>query len=625
MKTPFLEQLGQRILLCDGAMGTLLYGKGVFINRCFDELNLSNPRIVQEVHQGYVRCGVDIIEANTFGANRIKLTGFGLADKTHAINLAGVRLARACAGDSVYVAGSVGPLGIRIEPWGKMAVDEAKEIFKEQVAGLLEGGIDLFMLETFYDLNEMHAAILAVRELADLPLVAQMTLEDDGNSLEGTAPEIFGRKLDEWGADVIGLNCSVGPQVMLESIERIAAVTDRPLSAQPNAGKPKNVDGRNIYLCSPEYMGSYAKRFIRSGVRIVGGCCGTTPDHIRAMSRVLQSGEPARRRIHLSVKTTSEGHESVRVVPTHEKSMLAKKLREGQFVTSAEVLPPRGFDWSKSLQEARRLKLDGIDVINISEGPRASARMSSQAMAIIVEKEAGIETVLHYSCRDRSLLAMQSDILGLYALGVRNLLVVTGDTTKLGDYADAGAVFEVDSIGLTNMVNYLNHGLDLGGDLIGQATGFFVGVEANPTAVSLDEEVKRFDYKVEAGAEFCITQPIFDVAALERFLRRIEHHRIPIIAAIWFLASYRYAEFMNNEVPGRVVPERMLERMRRAGSKEEARLEGVAIAREVALQLRPMVQGLQIRAPMSRYDAVSEVMRVLELDSGTNSPKLQEM
>jgi homocysteine S-methyltransferase len=589
-------------------MGTQIYAKGIYFNRCFDELNVSMPALIKDIHREYVQAGADIIETNTFAANRLKLAPHGFADRLAEINYKGARIAREVAGDDVYVAGSVGPLGIKIEPWGPTSVDEAKDFFMEPIRALLDGGVDLLIMETFGDLNEIHQAIRAAREIAGdgIPIVAQMALEDDGNSLYGTTPEVFTKRLDEWGADVIGCNCNVGPQVMLECVERMAKATEKKLSAQPNAGKPRNVEGRNIYLCSPEYMAEYAKRFILTGARAVGGCCGTTPAHIKAIVRAVRALEPHRKRAQITVPM--EVSEEVEVIPKEKKSNLARKITDGGFVTSVELTPPRGCDPAKIVKAARAVQARGVDVINIPDGPRASARMSAQSLACLLERDAGIETVLHYTCRDRNLLGMQSDLLGAYAMGLKNILLITGDPPKLGTYPDATAVFDVDSIGLTNMVTHLNHGLDLGGNKIGKPTGFFVGVGANPGAINLDYEIGRFEWKVDAGAEFAITQPVFDITLLENFLKRIEHVRIPILAGIWPLQSLRNAEFMNNEVPGASVPPDIMARIRRAEEAGRAREEGTDIAREVVERIRPLVEGVQVSAPFGRYKTALAVI-----------------
>jgi homocysteine S-methyltransferase len=617
MASDFLARLKQSPLLCDGAMGTLLYAKGIFINRSYDELNLSQPDLIRGVHHEYLQAGAEIIETNTFGGNSFRLAPHSLADKVRDINRAGVRIAREAAKSfDVWVAGSVGPLGIRIEPLGKTSFQEARDAFRQQIEVLVEGGVDLLILETFGYLEEIHQAMLAARDVtASLPLVAQVTIDEDGNCLDGSDPQTFVPKLVEWGADVIGCNCSVGPVAMLDAMERVRAATSLPLAAQPNAGIPRSVDGRNIYLCSPEYMASYARKFVAAGVRLVGGCCGTTPEHIRVMKSALRVGE-ARGKITARPATGSQSVPlAVPAVPLQDRSLVGSKLARGEFVTMVEIVPPKGIDIRKEVEGARFLKSVGVDAVNIPDSPRASARMSNQALSLLIQREVGIDPILHYTCRDRNVLCIQSDLLGASAVGIRNLICITGDPPKMGNYPDATAVFDVDAIGLVNIVHNLNGGLDLGGNPIGSGTGFVIGVGANPGLTDMDEEIRRFEYKVEAGAEYAVTQPVFDLRLLENFIRRIEHCRIPVVAGIWPLVSVRNAEFMKNEL--RVsVPDAILERMARAQNPEAARAEGVAIAREMLIAARQMVQGAQISAPQGRYSSAVDVLEAL----GTGAP-----
>ena len=606
------------ITVLDGAMGTMLYAKGVYINRSYDELNLTNPDLVREVHEEYVRAGAEVLETNTFGATAHHLQQYGLEGSLRLINIAAARIAREAACERCYVAGAVGPLGLRIEPYGPTSFDEAKDMFKDQVAALLEGGVDLFVLETFSDISEMRQAIRAVRELCDLPVVAQMTILPDGNTSFGTTPEVFTARLDEWGADVIGLNCGVGPAILLPAIEKMRTLTGKKLSAQPNAGLPRDVQGRQFYMCSPEYMAKYSKRLIQAGVKFIGGCCGTTPSHIKLISDAVRAISPRLHRVAPETTRPARVEEltpaDIRVVPPEERSQWSRKLVTGEFVTTVEVLPPKGCDAAKTLEQIRLLKDAGVNAVNIPDGPRAQTRMSAQATALLVERDIGLETVLHYCCRDRNLLGMMSDLLGAAALGLRNLLLITGDPPKMGPYPDATAVFDIDSIGLTNMVSKLNHGLDLGNNPIGTPTAFCIGVGVNPGAINLDEEIRRFEYKVEAGAEFAITQPVFDTDQLREFLKSIEHVRIPIVAGIWPLVSYRNAEFLHNEVPGVHVTPSIMERMRIASDrgKEAARDEGLKIARESLLDVRDLLQGVQVSAPFNNVRYALEVFEALE-------------
>lgn len=609
MANDFLSRLQRGPILCDGAMGTLLYGKGIFINRCYDELNVSQPDLIRGIHHEYVRAGAEILETNTFGANPFRLQRHGCGEKVVEINRAGVRLAREAAeGTETLIAGSVGPLGVRIEPLGKIAYEEARDAFRQQIAAMNREGIDLLILETFGYLGELHQAILAARDVnPNIPVIAQVTIDEEGNCLDGSVPETYTAKLAEWGADVIGCNCSVGPVAMLEAMEHVRRATDKPLSAQPNAGMPRSVEGRNIYLSSPEYMASYARKFVALGVRVVGGCCGTTPEHIRAMKSALRVGEARGSTFPIAPAPAAI---AVEPEPLASRSRLGEKIANGRFVTMVEVVPPRGTDISKEMEAARYLKSVGVDCVNIPDSPRASARMSNQALCTLIQQQVGIETILHYTCRDRNVLSIQSDLLGASAMGIQNLICITGDPPKLGNYPDATAVFDVDAIGLVNIVRNLNRGLDIGGNPIGTATRFVIGVGANPGSPNLEEEIRRFEYKVEAGAEYAVTQPVFDVRLLEYFLKRIEHCRIPVLAGIWPLTSARNAEFMKNEL--RVaIPDEIIDRMSAASTAEAARAEGVAIAREMLAQVAPVVQGVQLSAPFGRYTAAIDVLEVL--------------
>jgi methionine synthase I (cobalamin-dependent)/5,10-methylenetetrahydrofolate reductase len=607
-----------RAYIFDGAMGTMLYSKGIYINRSYDELNLVAADLVREVHAEYVRAGADIIETNTFGANVNKLQPYGLEASVREINIKAARIAREAAGNRSLVAGAVGPLGLRIEPYGPTSFAEAQAMFTTQISALLEGGVDLFVLETFSDLSELEQAIKAVKKLCDLPIVAQVTIQMDGNTLLGATAEVFTTQMTEWGADVIGLNCGVGPAIVLNSIEKMRTFTDRKLSAQPNAGLPRDVGGRQIYMCSPEYMAEYSRRIIQAGATFVGGCCGTTPAHIKMIADAIRQFHPRTQQVESPSATKLSIHElkppDVKVVPAEERSNWARKIARGEFVTTVEVLPPKGCNPWKTLDAIRLLKDAGVDGVNIPDGPRAQTRMGAMATAVMVQQQIGIEAVLHYCCRDRNLLGMMSDILGAAALGLRNLLLITGDPPKMGPYPDATAVFDIDAIGLTNMVNKLNHGLDIGNNPIGEPTAFSIGVGVNPGAVNMEEELRRFEWKIEAGAEYAITQPVFDTEQLRQFLKRIEHCRIPIVAGIWPLVSFRNAEFLHNEVPGVRVTPAIMERMSAASaiSKEAGRDEGLKIARESLLEVRDLIQGVQVSAPFGNVKYALEVFGVLD-------------
>lgn len=613
----FREALeSEHVYVFDGAVGTRLYDKGVYINRSYDELNLTQPDLVREVHEEYIKAGAEIIETNTFGATHHKLQPYGLETKVREINLAAVKIARDAAGDRAFVAGAIGPLGLRIEPFGPTSFDEAREMFKEQVSALVEGGVDLFVLETFSELPVIEQAIRAVRELSDLPIIAQMAIQMDGKTTFGTTPETFTARLDKLDVDVIGLNCGMGPNHVLNALEKMRPFTSKKLSAQPNAGLPRDVQGRQFYMGSPDYMAEFSRRFVQAGAKFVGGCCGTTPTHIKLIAEAIRSVSPRQAISEArkdSAKVVDLTPADVSVVPAEERSNWARRIARGEFVTSVEVLPPKGCDAEKTLDSIRLLKEAGVNGVNIPDGPRAQTRMSAQATAVLVEREVGIEAVLHYCCRDRNLLGMMSDLLGAAALGLRNLLLITGDPPKMGPYPDATAVFDIDAIGLTNMVNKLNHGVDIGNNPIGKPTAFSIGVGVNPGAVNLEEEIRRFEWKVEAGAEYAITQPVFDTEQLLRFLDKISHVRIPIVAGIWPLISYRNAEFMHNEVPGVNVTAHILERMRVASekSKEHGRDEGIAIARESLLEVKDVIQGVQVSAPFGNVKYALQVFDAL--------------
>ena len=607
MRIPFLDYCKNNIVLVDGAMGTEIYARGYFINTCYDELNLKNPHVIKEIHQGYINAGADVIETNTFGANSIKLQKHGLEEKTHAINFQGARIAREIAGDEIYVAGSCGPLGERLEPWGSISEQEAQDIYRNQAESLIAGGVDLISLETFSDLNLLQQAVQGIKSEYDIPVIAQMTIGDDGNSLFGTPPEVIAVKLEKVGADIVGLSCSVGPKVMLEAAVKMMEVVEVPVIVMANAGNPENVEGRNIYLASAEYFGEYAKRFAQAGVRLIGSCCGTNPDYTREMHKAIQSLQP-KQRVRKQVEILSE-EETVETIPTWERSQFAKKIYNQQFVTSVEIVPPRGTDPTSAIQQARQLKDLGVDAINIPDGPRALSRMSASYLSLIVQTQAEIEVIQHYTCRDRNLLGMVGDLLGAYGAGIKNILIITGDPPKMGNYPNATAVFDVDSIGLVNVVYSLNCGKDLGGNPLPQPTGFFMGVGVNPGALDLEHEIGRFEWKVKAGAQFAVTQPVFDTEIFHSFMQKIQHIQIPIIAGIWPLVSIRNAEFMNNEVPGAHVPDKIMQRMKNTSSKQEARELGLQIARETLSELRPQISGVQISMPFGNIQYPIEILK----------------
>ena len=615
-------------VLCDGAMGTMLYARGVFINRCYDELNLSQPEMVREVHAEYLQAGAEVIETNTFGANRFRLEHFGFGDKVREINVAGVKLARQCVeqirekqASEAFVAGSIGPLGVRLEPLGKVGLDEAREAFAEQISAMVEGGpgvgVDLLVVETLTSLVEAEQAIRAARSVApEVPVIVMMTVDEDGNCLDGASAETAATKLTAWGADAIGCNCSAGPATVLSVIERMRPLTTLPLAAMPNAGIPRAVEGRTIYLTSPEYMASFTRKLVKAGASFVGGCCGTTPSYIRAMKSSLRAMDAMETGAQVMEKTsadktaTAEVKNKVAPPPLAQRSKIGSMVARGEFVRLVEIVPPKGIDCSKELDGAAYLHRLGVDAINVPDSPRASARMSAQSLCVQIQQHVGIETVLHYTCRDRNVLSIQSDLLGASSIGLKNILCLTGDPPKLGNYPDATAVFDVDAIGLVNVVRNLNCGLDIGKNSIGGSTGFTIAVAANPGVPDIDQEVRRFAYKVEAGAEYAITQPVFDLRVLEEFLRRIEGFRIPVIAGIWPLTSLRNAEFMKNDL--RVsMPESIMARMAAVTSPDAAKAEGVKIAQEMLEEARPMVQGVQVSAPFGKFPAAAQVLGLI--------------
>ena len=600
-------------MLADGAMGTVLYARGVFINRCYDELNLSDPGLILSVHEEYLQAGAEILETNTFGANRFRLARHGLAGKVAEINAAGVKIAREAvnhlkekqAGEA-WVAGSIGPLGVRLEPLGKTGLDEARAAFVEQITALKNAGIDLLIVETMPALNEAREALLAAHEAApELPVLTMVTVDDESNCLDGSSPAHAAALLTEWGADVVGVNCSSGPATVLTAIEAMRGATTLPIAAMPNAGLPRAIEGRNIYLCSPEYMASFSRKAIAAGAQIVGGCCGTTPNHIRAMRSAMRAIDA--QALVVEGETVVTINSETPPAPLRERSRIGALIADKQFVTLVEIVPPRGIDCHKEIEGARLLASLGVHGINVPDSPRASARMSGQSLCVQIQQHTSIDTVLHYTCRDRNILSIQSDLLGASSIGLRNILCLTGDPPKLGNYPDATAVFDVDSIGLVNMVRRLNHGLDIGSNSIGASTNFTIGIAANPGVPDIEHELRRFKFKVEAGAEYAITQPVFDLRLLENFLERIREYRIPVIAGIWPLTSLRNAEFMKNDL--RVsMPEEIMLRMAQADTPEAASREGIAIAQEMLEAVRPYVEGIQVSAPFGRYTAAAEVI-----------------
>jgi homocysteine S-methyltransferase len=607
----FEEFLKENLVLLDGAMGSLIYEKGVFIDKCYDELNLSRPELIRSIHEEYIRAGARVIETNTYGANRFKLKSHNLLDQLEEINLKGVALAREAVGDSSYVAGSMGPSGLEIEPWGETTLAEIYEAYAEQAACLQQGGVDLFILETFQDIREMEQAIQAIRSISKLPVVAMMTVGEDGKTRYGVELEDIICRLENSEATAIGLNCTVGPKPMLDFLEQLGKISSKPICIMPNAGRPQFTDGRMIYMSTPEYFSVYTKRFIDKGVRILGGCCGTTPDHISKMANALAMKQTRiQHSIRIGVKPVTE-EPLPDPVPLEEKSRLSKKLAKGDQVVLVEMVPPKSTDIAKPLEGARLLKEHKVDAINIPDGPRASARMTGLALAVLLQNQVEIETVLHYTCRDRNLLGMQSDLLGATAMGIRNILAITGDPPMIGDYPQATAVFDIDAIGLVHLINNLNHGIDVGEKRIGDPTSFFTGVGLDPNAVNPENEIQRLHLKKEAGAEYIITQPVFDVPSLEAFMEKADRGGMYLIAGIWPLVSLRNAEFMKNEVPGVTVPDEVILQIARFETKEDQLKAGIEIAQTMVDKVLGFVHGLQVSAPFGRYALAVEVARAV--------------
>ncbi len=625
--SPLLRWLESgQVVLGDGAMGTRLYERGIFINRNFDVLNLADPHIVKAVHREYVQAGARLIETNTFGANPYKLGKYGLAEQTEEINRAGAEIAHRCAaeGANVLVAGSMGPIGKALAPVGALSEKDALSGFKRQATGLLDGGVDLFILETFLDLNTLLLAIEAVRSLSDLPIIALMTINQQLMTSFGHTPSRIARVLDKQPVDVIGLNCSTGPHDLLENLILMREHTSKPLAAFPNAGEPRVVEGRILYMSTPEYFAEYTKRMVQNGVRIIGGCCGTGTDHIAAMSAAIRALGPLQTSSHdepsaetgvIAVSSDDELEIDGKPVPPRgERSDLAKLLDEGHFPVCCELHPPRSSLKGLILRQVRLLKAAGIDAVNIPDGPRASARMAPLALAHIVQVETDMDVILHYTCRDRNILGIQSDLLGAQALGIRNLLAVTGDPPKLGDYPMATAVYDVDSIGLLKIANNLNQSLDLSGKPLSRGTTMFLGAGFNPAAIDLDLEVDRLHRKLEQGAEYILTQPVFDV---EKLLLALEFASklgdTPVFVGVLPLASSRNAEFFHNEVPGMDIPREVRERMRIASdrSKEDGMSEGVSIARDMLRLAAPQVQGAYIMPPFGKVELAINTAAVL--------------
>ena len=643
----FLEAIGNVAhgpLVVDGAMGTQLYERGVLFTVNYEELNLSRGELVRKIHEEYVRAGANVIETNTFGGNPTRLARHGLEGRLKEINLAGVRLAReatigaATSAQPVYVAGAIGPTGLifpgqaEAGAWGASERQRILDGFREQADALAEGGADLLIVETMRQPEELRLAVEAAKRTG-LPVVAQATFSDSGVEGEGpimadgTKPAAIARALLDWGADVVGANCGEGPKLLFDVADRMhgddAHPFTAPISIVPNAGLPRRIDDRTVYMATPEYFQLYARRMFKLGVRMVGGCCGTTPDHIRkiaAAARMAGSPGGAEDRVTIESRAPSGPFEiaagcapGAKVVPTDEKSRFAAKLADpNHFVLSVEVNAPPGLSLAKSIAAARMLVEAGIDVINVADGPRASARMSNLALVHRLQEQVGCEALLHVCCRDRNLLGTIGHLLAAHELGIRNLVVITGDPPKMGDFPDATGVFDLDSVSLLRLIRKLNQGFDPGGRPLGQgaATSFLCATGAEPAALNYKREMERLAAKKAAGAELVMTQPVYDPAVLDRFLADAAPLGLPILVGLLPLASHRNAEFLHNEVPGMQIPDVVRERMRKAGTGAPARKEGVAIAREMlqAIKGRPGVRGAYVMPPLERYEAAIEVV-----------------
>lgn len=639
----FLDAVANAPLVFDGAIGTQLYERGIFINKCFDEVNLSNPDLVREVHRSYIAAGANAITTNTFAANRIKLGRHGLEASVEAINRAGVALAVEVAAGQVYVAGSMGPTGSNPAMLTDTELDEIRGAFKEQAGYLIDEGVDLIVLETFRQISEIRLAIESVREISqDIVVVAQLAFDSERRTADGADPQRAVLLLKEWGADVVGANCLEGPHVIYDVVEEMVG-RGVPIIAQPNAGYPRKVDERLIYMATPEYFAVYARRFFKAGVQLVGGCCGTSPEHIKGVAdaaRMMGGGRSVGRSSRASLTDVSKPTRR-EAVPVRERSGLASKLirvyedrvlgkgeteshrrlHRDNFVVSVEVNPPSGLKPQKAIDAARMLRAGGVDVINIADGPRASVRMANWAMASLVQRDLDIEVILHLCGRDRNLLGIQSDILAFEALGLNNLVVITGDPPKVGDYPHATAVFDLDSIGILRMIQNFNRGVDPSGKEVEDVTTFFCACGVEPAARDYDREIRRLEEKVKAGASFVMTQPVYDPRLLERFLSDVSHLDLPIMVGLLPLASYRNAEFLHNEVPGMAVPDDIRKRMKSAGSGPDARAEGVRIAQETLVEISDRVVGAYIMPPFRRYVAALEVLSCID---GYQTPKADE-
>jgi methionine synthase I (cobalamin-dependent)/5,10-methylenetetrahydrofolate reductase len=622
MKKDFRKAIEESVLLADGAMGTLLVSRGASPDQAKSPLNVSDPEAVRDVHEDYCDAGARIITTNTWDANRVKLTAHEWADSLEKINREGVRLAReAAVGEMVFVAGSMGPLGALVKPYGTLTMTQVREIFAEQARALLESDVDLLLLETFGSLLEAAEAVRAVRDLsADVPILAQMTFLADGRTAFGEGAVQALSTLAQAGADVVGINCTLGPQESHDVFARLPASISTPMSVMPNAGYPTTVHGRNVYLSSPDYLREYAAAFVEAGAAIIGGCCGTTPEHTRAMARAVSGKKRASAFVHASVVT--ESPEPKTGAPSIETSRFKRRLADKDaFVVTAEIEPPKGVDLSSAIEGARVLKAHGVDAANVTDNPMARLRMSSIAVAALIQREVGLDAVVQITTRDRNVLGLQSDLLGAAGLGLKALLCLGGDPLKIGDYPQGKQVSEVDVLGLLRMARSLNGGADLAGNSIGTATQFAIGCAANPAAADMEVELSKIRAKIEAGASFAQTQPVYEVESLARFLACEEARAIPVVIGLIPLRSLKQTMFFANEVPGIVVPEAIQDRMRRAAEKgaDHEKAEGLAIARELAAAIHQVARGIHIM-PMGKYRLTAEILEAIPQAAGVRPP-----
>jgi len=612
MKEDIQDRLEREVLLCDGAMGTLLNLRGIPYDKCREEYNLNSPELISTIHEEYINAGAQIIETNTFSGNRIKLRSYGLEDKIEEINSEAVRIAKKVAREKVYVAGSIGPLGVLAKPYGHLSVEEIDQLFQEQISYLVEAGVDLLMIETISSLLEAIEATRAAKKVSpSTPVVCMMTFMEDGKTKFGDDVVTSLNKVKEAGADIVGVNCTIGPKETHDLASIFIPQIEAKISIMPNAGYPTIVKGKTIFLSSPEYLMEYASLFVDLGANIVGSCCGTTPEHTRAMASQVRGRRPTR---GVSISPSiipAEGSEvSPKTTVAVEERRFTEKINQGKFAITVEVDPPKGSNYHKMLEGSKMLKSLGVDALNIADNPMARVRMSSIASAHLLQEEVGMETILHFTCRDRNLLGLQSELIGASALGITAILALTGDPSAIGDFPKATSVFDVDSIGLVKIIKGLNNGRDLANNPIGRPTSFKIGVAVKPAAEELDLEIQRLEEKIKAGADFAQSQPIYDIEVVEHFRKKTAHLNLPVLIGILPLCSYRHAQFLHNEVPGITIPKNILKRMQRSTPEEEMQ-EGLKIACEFVRDVKGLVDGIFFIPPFDKYHLVEEIIKVL--------------